>query len=208
VVMFLGDAVLGEGATKLNDKQTLELNRLFKSIADKSLTRPYLHAMGNHDGPNFSKVFGAANRSEVMGGYNLLLMAIDYNNWTAGLGNFTAWETFDASVRGNSNKISLAFIHTPIVPPTFNNAVRVKKFLEKYPQVKIVFQGHVHSEKLTVSKGILYATLDQALKSPFFPFYEVTLNDNHVLIVRYDLKEGKYSGTTVWDANMDQMNSN
>jgi hypothetical protein len=128
-------------------------------------------------------------------------MGIELTNYWTGAGRFEDWKYFEDSLKADPAASSFVFIHEPIFPPTFENALKVKKFIEKYPRIKAVFQGHTHTEQINRGKGVLYFTCDAFHKPPYYPFYDVALADDAMTITRYDLKDGKYTGTEILTEN-------
>lgn len=191
-VIFLGDAIAGEGATDLNEKDTRKLLQRFVSVVERTLKMPFYSVKGNHDGPNFQKVFGYTNKTFTAGGYRFYLAGIDYTNYWSGMGQFKEWQMLDQALDAKEDMPALFFIHNPIFPFTFDSALKLKKRLDDSRRVKVVFQGHVHYEQTTRNMGIMYFTCDEFSKAPRFPFYEVRLNGGTMTITRYEKKDGKY----------------
>ncbi len=200
-VVYLGDQISGEGTVEITEEQSYELTRLFIEEAKRSLKVPFHSVWGNHDGPNFPKIYGYKNKAFSHGGYLFYLMGIELTNYWSGVGKFEDWKFFEDSLKAAPDETALVFIHEPIFSPTFENALKVKKFIEKFPQVKIVFQGHTHSEMLNVSNGVTYFTCAGFLM-PAHPFYIVEITSGNMKVTRYDLVDGEYKSTEVFERDL------
>ncbi|MFA6448330.1 MAG: metallophosphoesterase [bacterium] len=197
-VVYLGDAISGEGTQPITEQQSFDLTQAFIKDVGDNLTIPHYNVWGNHDGPNFPKIYGYKNKSFRFGDYFFFLMGIELTNYWSGVGKFTDWKYFENSLKENSGAASFVFIHEPIFPPTFENALKVKQVISKYPQIKFIFQGHTHTEQIDRAKSAVYITCAAFHKPPFYPLYDVSLSDGMMLITRYELKDGKYSGTEIF----------
>jgi predicted phosphodiesterase len=191
-VVYLGDLISGEGTIEISEQESLELTNFFRKETGAMLSVPYYAVWGNHDGPNFPKVYGYKNKAVRIGGRLFYLFGIELTSYWSGTGKFEDWDYFKKSLSDNADIPAMVFTHEPIFPPTFENGLKVKSFIEKHPRIKIVFQGHTHSEHLVKSNGVAYFTCEGFLITPNHSFYDVVLDGNQAKISRYDLKDGNY----------------
>jgi predicted phosphodiesterase len=203
-VIYLGDQISGEGTIEISEDESLELTKLFMKEVGTILSVPYYAVWGNHDGPNFPKVYGYKNKAVIIGGRLFYLLGIELTDYWGGSGKFSDWKYLEESLKNNAGVPTLVFTHEPIYSPTFDNALKVKKFIEKYPQIKIVFQGHTHNQQIVRSGSIIYFTCEGFLKKPKYSFYDIVLNGDRVEITRYDFNDGKYVGVEVLNESLSQ----
>ncbi|OQC19398.1 MAG: hypothetical protein BWX69_02749 [Planctomycetes bacterium ADurb.Bin069] len=111
----------------------------------------------------FEEVFGAAQRSFDCAGLHFILLAPDRACTRAGMEGLSVFdpETL-AWIRGdleaNRDKPTVAAIHEPIHPPSFLDAIVLRRLLASHPQVIAVFQGHLHVELNLTADGKTYLT--------------------------------------------------
>jgi predicted phosphodiesterase len=201
-IVYLGDAISGEGTREITEQESFDLTNAFIKEVKQDTTIPFYNVWGNHDGPNFPKIYGYKNKAFSEGGYLFYLMGIELTNYWSGIGQFKDWKFLDDTIKGAPDETSFVFIHEPIFPPTFDNAMKVQKKIEKYPKIKVVFQGHTHVEQVNRAKGVLYFTCEAFHQPPGYSFYIVGIEGGTMKITRYDLTNGKYEPHEVLNENL------
>jgi len=169
-VMFLGDnsgyappqaVAPPPAADAQREPLGLRRQRFLKAFLDEHLKTPSVLIPGDNWPEDFEKVFGPFQYSFDFGGLHFLMLAPDRScrqSKMEGLAVFDrdnlAWISRDLDrSRGRPTIVAL---HSPCVPPTFLDAIRLSRLLAGHPQVIAVFQGHLHVDGQWPGTGCQY----------------------------------------------------
>jgi len=149
-----------------NTPETLGLRRqrFLKDFLQEHLKTPYVLIPGNNWPEEFDKVFGAKQYSFDCGGLHFMLMDAD-RAYRGGPGQniegFTAmndatWDWIGRDLDRNRQHPVVVAIHEPVCPLTFLDARRLRNLLDRYPNVFLVLQGHLHVDLEFHRNGVTY----------------------------------------------------
>ncbi len=145
------------------EPQGVRRHRFFKEFLAAHLRAPAVVIPGDNWPDGFDQVFGASQRSFDCAGLHFLLLAPDRSCKQAGMEGLSvfdagtlAWVRKD--LEANRDKPTVAAIHEPIHPPSFLDAILMRRLLAPHPQVLAVFQGHIHVEMNLAADGKAYLT--------------------------------------------------
>jgi 3',5'-cyclic AMP phosphodiesterase CpdA len=142
----------------------LRRQRFLKQFLQDHLKTPYVLIPGNNWPEEFDKVFGAKQYSFDCGGLHFMLLDADraYRGPKgANVEGFTAfndstWDWIGRDLERSRGKPVVVALHEPICPLTFLDARRLRELLDRYPNVFLVLQGHLHVDLEFHRNGTTY----------------------------------------------------
>jgi hypothetical protein len=194
-VIFNGDCILGMGAYNPPLDLEVKMMLLFDRLVDENLDTPFLQVYGNHDGYAYAKLFGNGNFLINHKGVGFMFLGIEFAPDFSGAGFFTQWDWLAKTLKAENGRPVIAFIHTPMYAPTFNNALNLKSKLEKAGNVIGVLGGHNHQELLLYSAGMPHLTLPQVIREPGYTFVRLDFFPDKVVVraVEKESEEATYN---------------
>lgn len=183
-VVFTGDLISVE-ADSFN-----ELTH-FKKFVEERLKIPYYPVAGNHDGPDFSRVFGQDRicYSFEHKGIFFVALTIRYENWDAGTGTFEKMEWLQKTLQQNKGKPTVLLMHNPFAypAPTFYNARQLDKVLHSFWDVRLCLLGHLHLDGHGYYKGALHLLCPMLIRdtasSPHYGFKLIRVYDDRFVVL-------------------------
>ena len=163
-VLFTGDdnaiPAPAEDPTKPQPEDSRR-HQFFKDFLAGHLRAPAVVIPGDNWPGGFDQVFGAAQRSFDCCGLHFLLLAPDRTHKVRGMEGLSALdETTCAWIRkdldASRDKPVIVAIHEPIHPPTFLDAMVLRRLVARHPQVIAVLQGHLHMDLQLQAGGTAY----------------------------------------------------
>ncbi len=123
--------------------------RYFKDFLQRHLKTPSVVIPGDNWPEGFDRVFGAKQFSFDFGGLHFLLLAPDRmlrGQGAEGLSVFdeATWAWIRQDLERGPRRPTLVAIHEPFVPCTFLDAPRLRRLVDRFPQVIGALQGHLH----------------------------------------------------------------
>lgn len=130
----------------------LRRQRFLKVFLHEHLKTPYVLIPGNNWPEEFDKVFGPKQYSFDCGGLHFTILDADraYRGPKgANIEGFTAfnkstWDWTRQDLQRSRRQPVVVALHEPIYPITFLDARPLRELLDRYPNVFLVLQGHLH----------------------------------------------------------------
>jgi hypothetical protein len=142
----------------------LRRQRFLKQFLHEHLKTPYVLLPGNNWPEDFDKVFGAKQYSFDCGG--LHFMVVDADRAYRGTKEMKAhgfrafneatWDWIGRDLQRSRRQPVVVAMHEPVCPITFLDARRLRDLLDRYPNVFLVLQGHLHADLEFHRKGTTY----------------------------------------------------
>jgi hypothetical protein len=141
----------------------LRRQRHLKEFLAGNLRAPAVVVPGDNWPGGFDRVFGPAQRSFDVGGLHFLLLAPDrtcHAGGAEGLSVFdeVTWAWIRKDLEASREKPIVVAIHEPVYPPTFLDAMPLRRLLAEHPQAIAALQGHLHADLDLRADGKAYLT--------------------------------------------------
>lgn len=132
----------------------LRRQRFLKQFLQDNLKTPYVLIPGNNWPEEFDKVFGAKQYSFDCGGLHFMLLDADrvyrgapgQNAEGYTVFNDSTFEWIQKDLERHRQQPTIVAMHEPICPQTFLDAPRLRELLDRFPNVFLVLQGHLHAD--------------------------------------------------------------
>jgi hypothetical protein len=152
----------------------LRRQRYLKAFLAEHATMPYVLIPGNNWPEDFEKEFGPKQYSFDFGGLHFMLIDADRAYRGAAGQNiegFTAfneatWDWIERDLERNRRNPVVVALHEPVYPPTFLEARRLLALLDRYQNVFLVLQGHLHVDLEFRRGGRTYLVAPALGKTP------------------------------------------
>lgn len=145
--------------------------RFLKAFLEEHLKRSFVLITGDNWRDGFDQVFGPHQFSFDCGGLHFMLLDPDRVHHGAGLEGLSVfeektWEWMRQDLDRHRDQATIVAIHEPVIPPTFLDAPRLLRLLDRYPNVVAVLQGHLHIDLEFQRDGTLYLVAPSLGRSP------------------------------------------
>jgi len=205
LVMITGDNNYMAVPDDPADPQPLSLrrHRFLKTVLDDHLKTPYAIIPGDNWPLDFEKVFGPLQYSFNCGGMHFIFASADRAcHGTEGLAVFDestlAWLAGD--LEKNRDRPTIFLMHEPVVPPTFLDAGRLERLLDKHMNVLAGFHGHLHVDMHVNSPVRPYLVCPALRQNPSGGLKHIKVY-RHALILRtleYNQASGRLEEVNKW----------
>lgn len=186
-VLLLGDLVAFEDPEQL---------RHVKALLDTHLKAPYHAVAGNHDGPDFEKVFGPSNYSVAIAGVRFVAIGLKTAHWDSGWGIYDRLDWLTDELAAHRAEPTLLFAHNPIILPTFSNNAEILKLLEGQPQALAYLAGHLHVDyDMRPTKVHLGVPM---LARPPHAFKALRIHPDRILVFTHEEADGAYRQANIY----------
>ncbi len=186
-----------------DESHALRRQRFFKAFLDEHLQLPYAVIPGDNWPYEFEKVFGPSQYSFDCGGLHLQFLSLDRaDHRTEGLAiyNDETWQWIEQDLQRNRDRPTIVLQHEPILPPTFLDAGRLRRLLDRYPNVLAGLHGHMHHDLESLTGGRPYL-MCPALGPGQRPGFKLVSVHRHALIVEtyeYDKPNARFVHASKW----------
>jgi hypothetical protein len=204
-VMITGDnnAIVPEsGLQEPVPTATLRRQRFMKHFLEENLRTPYVIIPGDNWPQDFEKVFGAFQFSFNYGGLHFLFTSLDRCTGIPGQAVFDepTWQWMREDLQRNKDRPCLFIMHEHIVPPSFLDAGKTRKMLEKYPHVIAVLCGHLHADTQFETGGPKHLICPGLGKNPRCGFKVVNVYREALVLrtVEYNAEKQRYEEVMKW----------
>jgi hypothetical protein len=181
---------------------TLRRQRFLQRFLEQNLRTPYVIIPGDNWPEDFEKVFGAFQFSFDYGGMHFLFTSLDRCTDVPGQAVFdeATWEWMREDLRRNKQRPTLFIMHENIAPPSFLDADKTRKMLEKHPHVIAALCGHLHADAEFHVGGLKYLVCPGLGVNPRRGFKVVKVYREALILrtVEYNTQEKRYEEVRKW----------
>ena len=207
-VIVTGDncAYAGDtGFRQPGESKTLARQRFLKGFLDARVNRPYYIIPGDNWPFDFDRVFGPKQYAFDYGGVRFIFLSPDRackGMRLEGLSIFDE-ETLDwlrEDLAANKETPALVVMHEPTYPPTFIDADRIEKILDKAPEVVACLHGHLHVDMEVEKNGRRYLLCPALGRTnpPGMKFAKVYRDRIVFRTLAYDAAKSQFEYTHQW----------
>jgi len=202
-VVFTGDNnayAPAEASAASTHTRPYRLHKFFRRFLEEHLKSPAVVLPGDNWGQDFEKVFGPFQFGFDVGGMHFLFASLDYEaRGVEGAGGFdeSTWAWIQEDLTRNLDRPTIFMMHETILPPSFPEAVRLRRLLDASPNVIAACTGHLHLDLEFDLDRVKYFVGPAVGPHPRHGFKHALVYRNRVVLrtIEYEADRARYAPT-------------
>jgi 3',5'-cyclic AMP phosphodiesterase CpdA len=174
----------------------------FKQLVDSKLKAPAVVIPGDNWPWGYDKVYGSRQFRVDVAGVQIICLGTDRAaRGIEGCATFddTTWTWLEQELAKGPTKPTLIAMHENTAPPTFLDAGRLERVLQKHPQVLGTLTGHLHVDVELTANGLHHIVCPALGPSFRHGLKEITVYPDAILLQTHELGDkGEFHPVEIW----------